>query len=153
MKWIPNDIAQYEQEKAYIDTALVPLLALDFHNDIKHTAAMAEFTSLMTGEVEKQFRGRMLLTPPFTYLKNNDFNDNLTSLKEWLSSMKDSGIKHVVFITSDPLWKKAEAEIDELLLWMPLVPFENMDTSYKRQIISEQIKQILPLLLDKWKNE
>ncbi|SFE34202.1 YpiF family protein [Alteribacillus iranensis] len=151
MKWTTEDIPSFVAEKQYIDTALVPLLPINFDNSIKQSAAMAEFITVMAAEIERQFHGRMLLTPPFTYLSEEGVQASKERLEHWQQQMKGAEIKHIIFLTADSEWKKVENELDEMLIWMPLVPFENMDSEYKKQIISEQIKQLLPLVVNKWK--
>ncbi|WP_240375578.1 YpiF family protein [Bacillus piscicola] len=151
MNWTTEDIPSYVKEKKYVDTALVPLISLEFGDGIKQSAAMNEFITVISKEMERQFRGRMLLVPPFTYLEDNNINDLKKLAEEWIKQMKKGDVKHIILITADPSWKKVEQELEGMLLWMPLVPFENMDDEYKKQVISEQIKQLLPLVMDKWK--
>lgn len=151
MKWLASDITFFINEREYIDTALIPLLPVEFGDGIRQSVAMNEFITVMTAEIERQFKGRMLLVPPFTYLTSENIYSCQENLGEWIQQMKKEGMQHVILITADPNWKKVETEIDELLVWMPLVPFENMDAEYKQQVISEQIKQLVPLVMDKWK--
>ncbi|RSL33799.1 DUF2487 family protein [Salibacterium salarium] len=153
MRWSTDDIPSFVKERQYVDTALVPMLPIDFGDGIRQSSAMTEFITVMTAEIERQFRGRMLLVPPFTYLETKDIEECHKEIEQWIHHMKKEQVKHVVMITADPSWKKVEADLDELLVWMPLVPFENMDAEYKKQVISEQIKQLLPLVMDKWKGQ
>ncbi|MDQ0299425.1 hypothetical protein J2S78_001845 [Salibacterium salarium] len=153
MRWSTDDIPSFVKERQYVDTALVPMLPIDFGDGIRQSSAMTEFITVMTAEIERQFRGRMLLVPPFTYLETKDIEECHKEIEQWIQHMKKEQVKHVVMITADPSWKKVEADLDELLVWMPLVPFENMDAEYKKQVISEQIKQLLPLVMDKWKGQ
>ncbi|MFB4163403.1 YpiF family protein [Alteribacillus sp. JSM 102045] len=152
MKWTTEDILFFINEREYIDTALIPLLPINFGNGIRQSAAMGEFITVITAEIERQFKGRVLLVPPYTYLEEDSIAVCKEGLDKWISQMKKEGTKHVILITSDPSWKKVEAEIEDLLVWMPLVPIENMDNEYKKQVISEQIKQLVPLVMDEWKN-
>ncbi|SDH07207.1 Protein of unknown function [Alteribacillus persepolensis] len=151
MKWITNDIASFIQERKYIDTALVPLLPVTFGSGVRQSAAMNEFISIISDELERQFKGRMLLVPPFTYLETEDIHQRKERLLEWAAEMKKEGTAHIIYITADSEWKKAEQSLGDLLVWMPLVPLENMDMEYKRQVVSEQIKQLIPLIMEKWK--
>lgn len=150
MKWTTEDIPYFINEREYIDSALIPLLPIDFGNGIRQSAAMSEFITVITAEIERQFKGRLLLVPPFTYLGSQSITDCMESLEQWTNKMKKEGTKHVILITADPSWKKVEADIEDLLVWMPLVPLENMEPEYKKQVVSEQIKQLIPLVIDKW---
>ncbi|MFZ4452292.1 YpiF family protein [Salibacterium aidingense] len=151
MKWSTDDIPLFVKEREYVDTAVLPLLPIDFGDGIRQSGAMTEFITVMSAEIEKQFRGRMLLVPSFTYLAQRDIKECRREVEEWIQEMKKEKMKHIILITADSSWKKVESELDGLLVWMPLVPLENMDTAYKKQVISEQIKQLLPLVMDKWK--
>ncbi|WP_158735348.1 YpiF family protein [Alteribacillus sp. YIM 98480] len=151
MKWTTEDIPFFINEREYIDTALIPLLPIDFGNGIRQSAAMSEFITVITAELERQFKGRVLLVPPFTYLDSENITVCRDNLEQWTNKMKEE-MKHVILITADPSWKKVEADIEDLLVWMPLVPLENMESEYKRQVVSEQIKQLIPLIMDKWKS-
>ncbi|SDH41254.1 YpiF family protein [Alteribacillus bidgolensis] len=152
MKWTTEDIPFFINEREYIDTALIPLLPIDFGNGIRQSAAMSEFITVITAEIERQFKGRVLLVPPFTYLDSENITDCKENLEQWTTKMKEEEMKHVILITADPSWKKVEVDIEDLLVWMPLVPLENMESEYKKQVVSEQIKQLIPLVMDKWKS-
>ncbi|MGY4690095.1 YpiF family protein [Salibacterium sp. K-3] len=153
MRWSTEDIPSFVKERQYVDTALIPLLPVEFGDGIRQSAAMNEFITVMTAEIEKQFRGRILLTPAYTYLAGNGHKPSAAEINKWIEAMKTEKLKHIILLTADASWKKAEHELDALLIWMPLVPLENMEASYKKQVISEQMKQLLPLVMDKWKEE
>ncbi|UTW69736.1 DUF2487 family protein [Anaerobacillus sp. HL2] len=46
---------------------------------------------------------------------------------------------------------KRKREMNDLLLWTPSIAFEQVDPKYKMDIVSNQIKQMLPILMNKWK--
>lgn len=89
MKWVSKDIETYFSAKEYVDTAVIPLISLSFGNEIKESASNAEFITLLTNYLEKQFTGRLLLFPPFTYIKNNDPIEVLSELKNWKRTLKE----------------------------------------------------------------
>ncbi|SFP42204.1 YpiF family protein [Salibacterium halotolerans] len=154
MRWSTEDIPSFVKERQYVDTALLPLLPVEFGDGIRQSAAMTEFITIMTAELERQFRGRILLAPSYTYLAADGANTPQTEeLNRWIETMKKEKLKHIILLTADSSWKKIEYELDAFLVWMPLVPLENLDAAYKKQVISEQIKQLLPVVMDKWKEE
>lgn len=153
MKWTTEDILSFIKEREYIDTAILPLIPVDFHDGMKESAAMNEFISIITAELERQFKGRVLLLPSFTYLKNDDIAVVTERLHRWLASLKESGMKHILMMTSDSNWKRKEKELMEEVVWLPLIPLENLDAAYKKQVITEQMKQIIPIMMDKWQQE
>ncbi|WP_252313359.1 YpiF family protein [Sinobaca sp. H24] len=150
MKWTADDVTVFFREKQYIDTLLLPLQPVSFTDDMKQSASMQEFVEALTREIEKQFKGRVMLSPAFPYLKKESLEEHVQEVQKWTQEAKRGGFAHIIFITSDAGWKQVEKNLDGMLLWMPFVPFENLENSYKKQIISEQMKQLLPLLTMKW---
>ncbi|MFL6555853.1 MAG: DUF2487 family protein, partial [Bacillus sp. (in: firmicutes)] len=59
MKWTPQDIETYLNAKEYVDTAVVPILAVSVGGEMKQSATVAEFITLLTGHLERQFTGRL----------------------------------------------------------------------------------------------
>lgn len=152
MKWTTEDVKTYLDAREYVDTAVLPLVPVSFGSEMKNHVAMGEFITVICDEVEKQFKGRVFQVPPFTYMADEDLDTRIERLEKWVSVMREQGLKYVFFVTSDHEWKKKEGDLHNMLIWMPVIPFEHLDMAYRKQIISEQIKQLLPLMVDKWKN-
>ncbi|MFL8936990.1 YpiF family protein [Rossellomorea oryzaecorticis] len=149
MNWNVKDIEVFETEKEYIDTAVIPVVPIDFSPEIKTSAAQTEFISLLTFHLERQFKGRMIMTPAFTYLMGRT-EEKTGELQEWGSRLKDSGVKHVFFLTSDSSWKKSEQQLNDQLIWVPSIPLEHLDEQYKHSIMEDQVKQLLNIIVQKW---
>ncbi|XXM74185.1 YpiF family protein [Lysinibacillus sphaericus] len=149
MNWNVKDIEVFETEKEYIDTAVIPIVPIDFSGEIKTSAAQSEFISLLTFHLERQFKGRMIMTPAFTYLLGSS-EEKARELEEWGSRLKDSGVKHVFFLTSDSNWKKSEQQFQDQLIWVPSIPLEHLDEQYKHSIMEDQVKQLLNVIVQKW---
>ncbi|MEH7353777.1 YpiF family protein [Neobacillus drentensis] len=147
MKWIPQDIETYLNAKEYVDTAVLPLYSVSFGGEMKHSAATAEFITLLTGHLERQFTGRIILFPPFTYLKNEIA---LSDLLKWEENIAKSELKHIFYITSELDWRIHEDKLSGSLIWLPSLPLENMNDSQKIEIIDNQVKQLLTLFTQKW---
>ncbi|KSU85572.1 Protein of unknown function [Fictibacillus enclensis] len=150
MKWSSGDITVYQQSKEFVDTAIIPLLPLSFGASIRTSASMADYATLIGEETERQLHGRLFLLPPFTYLMEEDSETLMFRLHSWVKELKDEGLRHVYFLTSDPGWKKREQELGETLLWMPVIPMETMDADYREEIVKEQVKQLFQVILHKW---
>lgn len=150
MKWMTKDMDMFLKERDYVDTALIPMIPLNFKENVKSAAAMAEYISALTGEMERQFKGRLMLLPPFAYLQSTDVQEYKTEVIKWTSHLREQGFEHVFLMTSDSEWRKVEEELDSMLLWLPALPLENLDEDYKRQIVLEQVKQLIPLFIEKW---
>lgn len=149
MKWIPQDIETFLNAKEYVDTAVIPLVPVGFGEDMKLSASIAEFITLLVNHLERQFTGRLLLFPPFTYLKTENEEIILNDVKKWTEKMYD--FRHIFFITSDSDLKMCEEKFGTNLLWIPALPLENMDDAQKMSMIDSQVKQILNFFTKKWR--
>jgi hypothetical protein len=150
VKWIPDDIEMYFAEKEYVDTAVIPLIPLSFGEDMKQNSSMAEYITLAAGLLERQFTGRILLLPPFTYLAGNVRENRISELLNWTAGLKDNHFSHIYFLTSDSEWKECEDRLEETLVWIPAVSLERFDDSQKKSIIDNQVKQLLSFFTRKW---
>ncbi|MEO2076400.1 MAG: YpiF family protein [Bacillus sp. (in: firmicutes)] len=150
MKWVPKDIETYITAKEYVDTAIIPLYSVSVGEDMKQSAAAAEFITLLTNHLERQFTGRVLLFPPFTYLKKEEGENSLTALQEWEKSIFQGSIKYVFYITSDFEWRSREGELNGSMIWLPTLPLEHMTDSQKMEMIDSQAKQLFVLFTQKW---
>ena len=141
-----SDIEQFQAQKQFIDTAIVPLVQLDFSEQgIKQSSSATDYLMTLTTFVEQQFRGRLVLIPPFSYTAQTR-NENLT--KSLLEQLQEAGFKSVIFMTCDPEWTSQKESYD--IIWLPSIPLESMDKTVKQRILEEQIKQIIPVLTKVW---
>ena len=77
MNWTAKDMDTYLQQKEYIDTLIVPLLKLETDPEkMKNSASSSEFLMHLTAFIETQFKGRMMLMPPFCIYAVNGFDRN-----------------------------------------------------------------------------
>ena len=151
MKWITKDIDLYLQAKEYVDSAVIPLLPVTWEQDMKSTVAMGEFISVLTTEIERQFKGRIILFPPFTYTARESIEERLERLAVWTMELTDKGIKHFFFVTSDSLWKQHEEKVDTgTLIWLPTLPLEYVEEKYKQTMIQDQMKQLITIFMTIW---
>jgi hypothetical protein len=149
MKWIPHDIEQYQKAQEYIDTAVIPLIPVAFGMEMKQAASMSEFATLVSTLLERRFTGRILLLPPFTYLK--DHETKYDELEKWTSELEKNQLKHAFFITCDSEWKAQENKFKDLLIWIPAIPLENLEDSQKFSIVESQVQQLSDIFSRKWK--
>lgn len=151
MKWVAADIEMYQKAAEYVDTAIIPLMPVSFDSDMKQSASMAEFIGILTGQLEKQFKGRIFLLPAFVYIKGH--SGNFKTLQEWEKTLLDKQFKHLFFVTSDSSWRQQENEMSGTLLWLPSLPLEHMQDQQKVSIVEDQVKQLLTLFTEKWEQE
>lgn len=149
VKWNPQDIEIYSKSKEYVDTAVIPLLPISFDSEMGQDAGMSEFITLVTAQLERQFRGRLLLLPGFSYLKGIEA-EKVTDLLQWESQLLESGFSHVFYLTSDLFWKSEESRFNGSVIWLPAIPLETMQDQQKLSVIESQVKQMLTLFTGKW---
>lgn len=139
--------------REYVDTVVLPLLPVSFGEDMKQVVGMGEFITLLAPQLEKQFKGRMLLLQGFNYLKSNETDKLVADLHEWEEQFQSNGFKHIFFITSDSDWKAVENQLKGSLIWLPSIPLESMDEKYKRTILENQVTQLLQLIIQNWQKD
>ncbi|KIL44192.1 YpiF family protein [Jeotgalibacillus soli] len=150
MLWNSQEVEVFLKERDYIDTAIVPLLPVSLDKEMKQAASQGEFMSMLTVVLEKQFKGRMMLLPAYTYMNVEEGEENQLRLQKWTNELKAQGFKHVFCLTSDSSWKEREQNINAEVIWLPTVPLEHMDEPYKRTIIEDQVKQLVTTIVQKW---
>ncbi|MFD3446098.1 YpiF family protein [Microbacteriaceae bacterium 4G12] len=148
MNWNVKDIKIYEQSKEYIDTAIIPLLPFSLRDDVQSVVQKGEFISILTEELEREYRGRMLLLPPFVYMASCREKEE-RRLQDWAEEIVQHGIRHIIYITSDYEWKSSD--VQGTLFWLPALPLEQLDNHAKREVIHSQIYEIMNVLTENWK--
>lgn len=150
MKWVTKDIDVYLQAKEYVDTAVIPLIPVALDGNLKTTVSMGEFITILSNEIERQFKGRIILFPAFTYSSSEELQETKERLNQWTNDLSEGGMKHAIFITSDSSWKQVEAELQGTLIWMPTLPLEYVEEKYKQTMLQDQMKQLISLFMNIW---
>ena len=141
-----KDIEQFQSQKQFIDTAIVPLLSLEFADDrSRQSSSAAEFLMSLTAFIEQQFKGRLLVTPPFSYTQALKGGIRIEAIREELQS---AGFKHIFFVTCDHHWTTAGDTTG--VIWLPAIPLESMDKAVKQRILEDQLKQVIPTFTSAW---
>lgn len=152
MRWETKDIDTYLQAKEYVDTAVIPLVPIVWGEEMKSTISMGEFISVISDQLERQFHGRIVLLPSFTYTVDELPEERIKRLDNWYDLLINGGFRHVILLTSDFRWKENEQNLQATLIWLPTIPLEHLDKEIKHDIVTEQIKQLIPILTKKWQN-
>ncbi|WP_442594519.1 YpiF family protein [Neobacillus sp. D3-1R] len=153
MKWVPEDMDMFLKSREYIDTVVIPLYPISFGDDAKQSANMTEFINLLATQLERQFKGRLILMPGFIYFKSKEHNKGLSDLIEWENRLKAEDFKHIFYVTADSDWKMVEQQLSGSLIWLPALPLEHMEEKQKNSILLDQVKQLLNLFTQKWHEE
>ncbi|MBS4217313.1 YpiF family protein [Bacillus sp. FJAT-49711] len=151
MNWSSKDITLFNAEREYIDTAVIPLMHVALDDGIKRAAEQGEFIQLLSVHLERQFKGRILVLPPFTYFKEPDYKRD--ELIDWSKRAKEAGFSYVFYLTSDPKWKALNKDLLGSLIYIPSIPLENMDEHYKHSVIDNQLKSLIEDIIKAWQIE
>ena len=150
MRWRVGDIQKYLEQKEYIDTVIIPLVPISWRQDLIASVREGEFIDTIIRETERQLQGRLVLTPPFTYLKTESETDKLERLRAFESEFKGENIKCVFFVTADVGWKKNENDLKGLI-WVAPIPLEHMDERYRKDFVDENVGLIMRHITEMWR--
>lgn len=153
MKWIQKDMEMFVKAREYVDTVVIPLYPVSFGDDVKQSANMTEFINLLTTQLERQFKGRLLLLPGYTYFKKHESDKLVNDLNQWENTLRAEQFKHIFYVTSDSDWKLREQQLTGSLIWLPALPLGIMDEKNKNSLIEDQVKQLLNLFVNRWHDE
>ena len=146
VKFNVHDMTIFQQQKDFIDTAIVPLVHIGFFFFLLlQSSAAANYLLTLTNYIEQQFKGRVVLLPPVCYttlLRSKELIQNVQA------ELENGGFKHVFYMTSDVLWRKLGE--GQHIIWMPAIPFESMDQNVRTSILEEQLKEIVPQMTRVW---
>ncbi|WOV85434.1 DUF2487 family protein [Sporosarcina jeotgali] len=146
MNWNASDMNLFLQQKEYIDTLVVPLLKVETVEErMKASASSTDFLMNLADYLELQFKGRIMVAPPFAYTPSMELQQFGEVLSDDLSK---SSFKHIFYMTTDSQW--TSIEMPGKVLWLPAIPIENMDDRLKQSILEDQLKQLLPQLTEEW---
>ncbi|PQZ59559.1 hypothetical protein CQZ94_01460 [Bacillus sp. MYb209] len=149
MKWIVKDVEQFEQAREYVDTGIIPLLSISAAKEIKMVVEQGEFIEALSMELEREYKGRVLLLPAFTYLVESQKNEK-DRLQEWTDHLQRQGFKHIAYVTSDFSWKEDMRDLQGDLFWFPSLSLEQFSDQAKREVIRAHIKNIMEMLEERW---
>ncbi|WP_228275587.1 DUF2487 family protein [Gracilibacillus oryzae] len=152
MKWEADDLPKYFEAKEYIDTVLVPLIPIQLSNeaDSLKLANYQKTLQIIAREAERDFAGRMLLSPVYTYVQAASYQKEQERINQWIQLLFKEDFKHVFFLTFDVKWKKEEKGLDGTLLWLPGTVIENYQSVLTKKWINEQTSQLNELIKSFW---
>ena len=149
MKCIVKDVEQFEQAREYVDTGIIPLLSISAAKGMKMVVEQGEFIEALSMELEREYKGRVLLLPAFTYLVESQKNEK-DRLQEWTDHLQRQGFKHIAYVTSDFSWKEDMRDVQGDLFWFPSLSLDQFSDQAKREVIRAHIKNIMEMLEERW---
>lgn len=152
MKYSSNHMEQYIPAKEFVDTIIIPLIPFHFSADaeMKKLAFQAEVATIFAGEIEKELSGRVMLIPPYYYVKPLEQEVEVKRLNTWVQNMETQPFTNFFFLTFDPAWKKCEKDLTGNLLWFPSIQSGDVHASETHHLITDQVAQVSELIRSFW---
>lgn len=152
MKWTKTDMEKYKDAKEFIDTILIPLAPFNIGEDatLEKDAFQQEVLHVYVHEIEQQLAGRVLLIPPYMYLKNVEKEVEVKRIEQFLEEGKKQPFEHVFYITFDAAWRKYEADLQGNVLWVPSIQTGDLRSKEVQSLIKDQVQQLSELIRSYW---
>ncbi|OCA12319.1 DUF2487 family protein [Mammaliicoccus sciuri] len=135
------DLKELKNNLEYIDTAILPVSNIDMNHQLLTSCDQNETVQLVGILAEKQFKGRLLLTPTF-FTSGNQY-DHVVS---FIQSLKDYGLNNIIILSSD----QVELNGDHELYKVNTIPMGDLDDDMKRTLIEDEVKQFMKFIIRTW---
>lgn len=134
-----NDIKSLKDQLEFVDTAIIPFVSADIDDQALTHANDIELVQLVTIQLEKQFKGRVFITPALTTV----YSDK-TVLKQYQEQLHDYGFKNVVVLTHLNL----DDEFKSLKLNQ--IPLQDMSNDIKFDMVNDEVKKVMKSIISIW---
>lgn len=130
---------------------MIPLIPFDPAGDQQMVgqAFQRELNQVFMNFIEKEYKGRVFLSPDYTYLKGKHEHEK-DRLNEWIQRFREQPFEHVFLFTFDSRWKKYEADVDGHLIWVPGMSSGSIKSTETQAFVKEQARGISELIQAYW---
>ncbi|GGB05605.1 DUF2487 family protein [Macrococcus hajekii] len=135
-----RDLKDIKHQLEYIDTAIIPVIDVDYRQQLMNIVDSYEIIQMMTLTVENQFKGRVLLAPAVQV--QEDYTLPLVIGEQ----LKSYGMKNILFITS----AASRFETQEHHVKVNTFPLEAMDIDMREELIEPQVKELMRTIISMW---
>lgn len=135
------DLKELKNNLEYIDTAIIPVSNIDMNHQLLTSCDQNETVQLVGMLAEKQFKGRLLLTPIF-FTSGNQYNHVVS----FIQSLKEYGLNNIIILSSD----QVELNVDHELYKVNTIPMGDLDDDMKRTLIEDEVKQFMKFIIRTW---
>ena len=152
MKWTKDDMEKYTDAKEFVDTILIPLSPFNIGEDstLEKDSFQQEVLHVYVHEIEQQLAGRVLLVPPYMYLKKADKDVEVKRIEQLIEEIQKQPFEHVFYITFDATWRKHEAALQGNVLWVPSIQTGDLRSKEVQSLIKDQVQQLSELIRSYW---
>ncbi|TDM13221.1 DUF2487 family protein [Macrococcus lamae] len=135
-----RDLKDIKHQLEYIDTAIIPIIDVDYRGQLMTIVDHYEVIQALTLEVENQFKGRVLLIPPV------QVQEDYTLPVVIGEQLKGYGMKNVLFVSSMNSHFQTQLEHFKVNIF----PLETMDDDFKQEMIQTQVKDLMRHIIAMW---
>ncbi|HIV81600.1 MAG TPA: YpiF family protein [Candidatus Salinicoccus merdavium] len=134
-----NDIKNLKEQVEFVDTAVIPFVSADLDDQALTHANDIELVQLVTIQLEKQFKGRIFITPAMTTVLSDT-----EVLKQYQKQLCDYGFKNVVILTHLNL----DDEFNSIKLNQ--IPLQDMSNDIKFDLVNDEVKKVMKSIISIW---
>ncbi|SDK52074.1 DUF2487 family protein [Lacicoccus qingdaonensis] len=134
-----NDIKNLKDQLEFVDTAVIPFVSADLDEQALTHANDIELVQLVTIQLEKQFKGRIFITPAMTTVLSDT-----EVLKQYQKQLYDYGFKNVVILTHLNL----DDEFNSIRLNQ--IPLQDMSSDIKFDLVNDEVKKVMKSIISIW---
>lgn len=134
-----NDIKNLKDQLEFVDTAVIPFVSADLDEQALTHANDIELVQLVTIQLEKQFKGRIFITPAMTTVLSDT-----EVLKQYQKQLYDYGFKNVVILTHLNL------DDDFNSIRLNQIPLQDMSSDIKFDLVNDEVKKVMKSIISIW---
>lgn len=135
-----HDLEEIKHQLEYIDTAMIPVIDVDYRSQLLNIVDRYEVIQMMTLAVENQFKGRVLLVPPV------QVQEDYTLATVIGEQLKRYGMKNILFVTP----ASSHFETTETLFKVNVFPLASMDADMREEMLEPQVKSPMRTIISMW---
>lgn len=135
-----QDLSLIQDEIEFVDTAIIPVIDIDITDRRQENANNIELMQHVIYLLEKQLKGRLLITPLFSVI-----NNDVSHVSDYGTQLKEFGFKHVVVLTVNP------RDINDLeLIKLNSIPLETMEPDVMQSLVKDEMTNVLKQIIQFW---
>lgn len=138
-----QDLNVLKDEIEFVDTAVIPFAYGDMDENPKMHASDMEMMQMITVHLEKQFKGRLFITPAVVTV------NGITAVAEHYSEqLRDYGFKKIIILSHNVPQIEGTHGIQ-----LNHIPLEDMSADMKMSLIDDEVKDTMKQIIAVWNNK
>jgi hypothetical protein len=140
MLYTAKDIKLLKDEIEFIDTAVIPLVSIDMNEIASSHSNNIELMQMVTMQIEKQFKGRLLITPLVTTI-----DERIDTAVQYAQQLLQYGFKKIIILTH------LKVELNDIdVIKLNEIPLENMTPDMVNELVGDEVKRVLKSIISIW---